>query len=280
MILRIACDAKRKRKRAMRPIRPSRANELWYVAELRRIVARLKSVTNLIVLPGLKSKWPAVSDALPPGTASVIAKGRAQFAGISRQAKRLAEYAAKRNLRAVDKRVIEEVRRAVGVDLTGLLRQDKAITRTLERATRDNVALIESIPAEHFDKIEEAVASYWTGGTRWESLAGRIKEIGDVTDSRARLIARDQTSKMNAAFNQTRQTGLGIETYTWQTSSDERVRESHAELDGETFSWDDPPDVDGEPANPGEPINCRCVALPNIDIEAIEAEAAALEEAA
>ncbi len=58
----------------------------------------------------------------------------------------------------------------------------------------------------------------------------------------------------------------GITQYTWSTSKDERVRPSHAELEGEQFSYDDPPEVDGEPANPGEPILCRCVPLPVLDL--------------
>lgn len=46
---------------------------------------------------------------------------------------------------------------------------------------------------------------------------------------------------MNAAFNEIRQVGLGIESYTWQTSGDERVREDHAAHDGTVFRWSDPP---------------------------------------
>jgi SPP1 gp7 family putative phage head morphogenesis protein len=98
---------------------------------------------------------------------------------------------------------------------------------------------------------------------RYEGLADEIKAIGDVTDSRAKLIARDQTSKMNGAMTMLRQTSLGISRYIWQTAGDERVREEHADLDGQAFAWDAPPSE----GNPGEPVNCRCVAIPVIDMD-------------
>lgn len=103
-----------------------------------------------------------------------------------------------------------------------------------------------------------------TAGLRWEGLAdelrAKIGERSDVSNSRIELIARDQTLKLNGAINQAHQQGLGIESYTWSTSNDERVREEHAELEGQTFSWNAPP----EPGNPGEDYQCRCIAIPNI----------------
>ncbi|MFI3242581.1 MAG: minor capsid protein [Alphaproteobacteria bacterium] len=44
--------------------------------------------------------------------------------------------------------------------------------------------------------------------------------------------------------------------YIWRTKSDEKVRSSHAQRDGKTFYWDNPP----EGGHPGEAYNCRCVA--------------------
>jgi len=97
---------------------------------------------------------------------------------------------------------------------------------------------------------------------RVESLANHIEERLEVTRSKAELLARDQTLTLNAQINQHRQQAAGIEKYIWSTSNDERVRESHEEMDGEVCSWSDPPLVDDEHVHPGDPINCRCVATP------------------
>jgi SPP1 gp7 family putative phage head morphogenesis protein len=60
--------------------------------------------------------------------------------------------------------------------------------------------------------------------------------------------------------NRARQTELGVKQYTWRTSLDERVRPEHQEREGEVFSWAKPP-KDG---HPGQPINCRCTADPDL----------------
>lgn len=44
--------------------------------------------------------------------------------------------------------------------------------------------------------------------------------------------------------------------YIWRTVGDSKVRSAHAERDGQTFSWDSPPDG----GHPGEAPNCRCQA--------------------
>ncbi|MHA1597825.1 MAG: phage minor head protein [Alphaproteobacteria bacterium] len=46
----------------------------------------------------------------------------------------------------------------------------------------------------------------------------------------------------------------GQGSYIWRTVGDGKVRSSHAERDGKTFSWDDPP----EGGHPGKAYNCRC----------------------
>ena len=53
------------------------------------------------------------------------------------------------------------------------------------------------------------------------------------------------------------------------TVNDGRVRDNHAELNGQRFRFDDPPMGGGtsedEPGNPGDGILCRCYADPVLD---------------
>ncbi|MEM7295990.1 MAG: phage minor head protein, partial [Pseudomonadota bacterium] len=46
--------------------------------------------------------------------------------------------------------------------------------------------------------------------------------------------------------------------YIWRTRGDGKVRSSHADRDGQVYSWDHPP----EGGHPGQDYNCRCVAEP------------------
>lgn len=127
-----------------------------------------------------------------------------------------------------------------------------------------NTALIKSIAPQYMTSVETIVRQGVMSGLAPRELAKQIKAASGVTMKRATLIARDQTNKANAELTEHRQTDLGIKQYTWDTSHDERVRASHVERDGKTYSWDKPP-AGGQ--HPGREIRCRCRALPKFDDE-------------
>lgn len=154
--------------------------------------------------------------------------------------------------------VAKDLKRQTGVDLQGYLNNSGKVAEKLEQLTAANVQLITSIHSQYLDKIQSAVMQAQVKGTPSKELAKQIKEIGGVTEKRAKLIARDQSSKINAALTRARHEEMGVTQYIWSTSGDERVRDSHAENDGKIFSYDDPPAT----GNPGDQINCRCVAIP------------------
>jgi SPP1 gp7 family putative phage head morphogenesis protein len=262
-----AAKMRNRRARKLKPIRPSRANELWYKAELLKIVKLLRSSAERHLLPALKHYTygnTGVGDATPPGIKSQFGAMRSEFGGIDGVAKRLSDFAVQRNLRAVDDGLRAAIKRSVGVDVSGIFAHDMEIRSVMDVARRANIDLITSIPEEYFDKLELAIQKNFVEGVRYEDLAKVVQHVADVTDSRVKVIARDQTSKMNSSFNAVRQQSVGIEKYTWQTSEDERVRESHAEHDGKVFRWDSPPDDTGAP---GEDILCRCNAIPEFDLD-------------
>jgi SPP1 gp7 family putative phage head morphogenesis protein len=254
----------RRRVRRLRPVYPDHSNELWYKSELLRIVRLLKASTDKLLLPALKFLPQFAGDAFPTTIRRALDDMARQFGGINATANRLASLVTQRNLAVVDARLARSIRNSVGVDIKSAFTMDGKIRQEMAKALKANVDLITSIPKEYFGKIETAVNESFMSGTRWEGLRSTIEHVGHVTDYRAKLIARDQTSKMNGAFNCVRQTEAGIDSYYWQTAGDERVRDTHAENDGKIFRWDDPPEETG---NPGDDINCRCVAIPVLDLD-------------
>lgn len=128
--------------------------------------------------------------------------------------------------------------------------------------TEQNVSLITSIPEAAFSQVESIVNQAIQRGLRAEDIEDDIEARFDVSESRAKLIARDQVNKLNSQLTQLRQTDLGIEKYIWRTSLDERVRDSHAAKEGNVYRWDDPPNDTG---HPGEDFQCRCTAEPVLD---------------
>ena len=129
----------------------------------------------------------------------------------------------------------------------------------------ENLDLIRSIDDETMRRIRQILTARIMGSVNHAGLAkDLIAEIQAITEKekrRAELIARDQLGKLHGQINRRKQEALGIGEYEWETSHDERVRDSHRELQGKVFSWNKPPPE----GHPGYPIRCRCIALPVID---------------
>jgi SPP1 gp7 family putative phage head morphogenesis protein len=144
-----------------------------------------------------------------------------------------------------------------------------ALQQVIEGFRRENVRLITSVVDDQIDEVQELVREAARTGRRVEDLADDIEARFGVSQSRARLIARDQVLKANSAMTQTRMTAVGIMRYRWSTSRDERVRPMHRELEGQIFRWDDPPVTNpkGDKNHPGEDYQCRCVPVAVLDFD-------------
>jgi SPP1 gp7 family putative phage head morphogenesis protein len=131
----------------------------------------------------------------------------------------------------------------------------------LEAWRASNTALIRGLGPENSAAVDELVRRAWEEGRTTDWLQRELQRRMGITGRRAELIARDQIGKLNGQLTMVRQSTYGITHYRWMTSMDERVRELHAERHEERFAWASPPS-DG---HPGMPIQCRCVAEPDID---------------
>jgi SPP1 gp7 family putative phage head morphogenesis protein len=170
------------------------------------------------------------------------------------------------------------IRSQYGVDV---IKEDPTrFNALLANWSRNNSLLIKDIPSKTSSQIAEQTRTALIEGTNLKDLTKEIFDImserTDVSDSRAKLIARDQTAKLNGQLTQERQQDIGVESYVWRTMGDERVRDTHDDNDGETFAWDNPP---VETGHPGEDYQCRCWAEPVLP-EFVAYEASLLEEAA
>ncbi|MDG4872839.1 DUF2213 domain-containing protein [Xylella fastidiosa] len=225
-----------------------------YRNELLALVRVLHQAVREEVLPVLNASQPHMTRDAPDGNApqghlasqfmqaieAALLRAALRCGGLPQWAERMAAQQVQRVDRQVVQTIGSAVRTAFGIDITSLMLAQEVRTQ-IHAARAVNVQLITSIQRQYFDKIGTAVLQGVMQGKRASALAKEIEQISDATASRAKFIARDQTSKMNAAFNEIRQVGLGIESYTWQTSADERVREDHAAHDGTVFRWSDPP---------------------------------------
>jgi SPP1 gp7 family putative phage head morphogenesis protein len=138
-----------------------------------------------------------------------------------------------------------------------------------------NYELIRSLAGDYIKQVNIKAEQAVTGGWSPTQLAQSIMKIDQsISAGRANLIARDQIGKLNGQVTQSRMESLGLELYVWSTSGDERVRDSHAELEGKLCRWDDSTVYSEDSGktwkdrpsdwcqlHPGYDIQCRCTAL-------------------
>lgn len=162
------------------------------------------------------------------------------------------------------------VKSTIGLDIREDYYLGDFYAKELEKWIVENVDLIKTIPEETLLKMKDIVSNGYEKGATTTQIARDIQIAYGVSKRRAAFIARDQTAKLNRQIQKAQQQDAGINEYIWDTSGDERVRESHKALNGKKFSWENPPlNDDGRNCHPGEDYGCRCIARPVFDIETI-----------
>lgn len=180
------------------------------------------------------------------------------------QAKKLLENTYKRT--KSDKAYQESSKRIGKAISEELFKSETGILATL--LMNEQVELIKSIPLEAGERAQRLALEGLTGDRRADEIASELMETTKVTESRAKLIARTETARANTMLNMARATSVGSTQYIWRNSGDQAVRHSHKwrngkKLDGQVFSWDNPPKLDdGTVGHPGTFPNCRCYAEP------------------
>lgn len=152
-------------------------------------------------------------------------------------------------------KTISAAKSATGLDISPYIRLGD-IRGDLENSIRENVALINNVNADTKRRVEQVIFDAIANRRNQKFVTRALAEAMGITQRRARIIARDQTHKMNAVLTRIRNQQLGIDGYIWYTRRDDRVRKLHREREGKKFSWDKPP-ADG---HPGYPVGCRCTA--------------------
>lgn len=125
----------------------------------------------------------------------------------------------------------------------------------------ENVQLVGNMNAQQLGKMETLFLRALRDGSRSAQVRGEVAQIiGTENINRARLIARDQIGKLDGQLTRQKQVEAGVQGYVWRGALDGRERPSHVAREGLKFRWDSPP-PDG---HPGQPIQCRCTAEPDL----------------
>lgn len=223
----------------------------------------MRSDVRTQIIPLLRQLQPEyVNDAYAKTLEEAFTRLKNAYVNINANAKIVADYFVTGGDQANKARFYSAMEDAVGVNISSII-QNEGIEDILIATVNENVSLIRSLPEEYFKNIESIVYTGTTQGGDAASMIQQIQKQGKTTTNRAKVIARDQSSKLNSALTQQRAQNLGSEEYVWRTAGDGEVRETHRDNNGKVFKWSDPPKATG---NPGEDIMCRCIAQPVIKL--------------
>ena len=133
----------------------------------------------------------------------------------------------------------------------------------LQATIQQNVALIKSIGSEHLSKVQGLVMRSVQAGRDLGGLTKDLEEQFGVTRRRATLIARTQNNLATASMNKARCLEIGITEAVWMHShAGKHPRPSHVAANGKKYDIAKGMYLEGEWVQPGQAINCRCLAKP------------------
>jgi SPP1 gp7 family putative phage head morphogenesis protein len=128
----------------------------------------------------------------------------------------------------------------------------------MRRLMAAQVGLITSLPEEAAQRVHRLATEGLSKGMRAPELAAEILKTGEVTRSRAELIARTEVGRAATTLTQARAEHVGSVGYIWRTAKDGTVRPSHKAMEGRFVEWSNPPTLDGMTGHSGALPNCRC----------------------
>lgn len=256
----------RKKKRTLKPVKPSLSDIVAYRNQLYVVLDYFYNEVQTRIYPLLKTI--PVKGALDTDKQDILAELLSiQLAAsqLDAQAYSIALKTIGKVSRSNQEKLQASFNSAFGFDLPSVI-NNEGLQPVIDHMTTENVNLIKSIPKQYLDRVKKSIIAGVLNNEQAEDLTKTLSNDYGISQRRARFIARDQVSKINAAISQKRQQNLGVNSYVWSTSMDDRVRETHQEAEGNTYSYDSPPEVT-DYNNPGEDYGCRCVASPIIEFD-------------
>lgn len=257
---------------------------IQYNAKLQRLVRQVKRDIDAEIVPLIRRLAAEyvqdsdehgddlpVADAVPVNDAwsDIIISAmqflfaRWQSQSVSAGAQRIASEFVQASLKKGER----DLKKSAGIDVfSGSLQMQDY----LRAAAQQNAQLITSIPQKYLDDVQTLVMANMRSGMRPGFIEKALQDQFGVTQRRAKMIARDQTGKIQGELAERQQRDSGFEYFQWLDSDDSRVRDRHRAIAEKVtaygpgvYRWDNLPlSQDGVPIRPGSDYQCRCTSRP------------------
>lgn len=169
-----------------------------------------------------------------------------------------------------------------GRQIYELLRDETSQSKVFQGIVKENASLIKSVPPYVSEKITKYITQETIKGRRPEEIAKEIRQYApELSENRAKLIARTEVSKAQTAIIQSRAERLSMNYYTWDGAMDQRERPSHKIMQGVICDFRNPPAPEAILGikstlghyHAGNCPNCRCSPVPVLDRDDAENKA-------
>jgi SPP1 gp7 family putative phage head morphogenesis protein len=148
----------------------------------------------------------------------------------------------------------------------------------VQSLVRENAKLISSLSLEAATTLTDEIAKAQQSGARPKTIAKMAqKRFPELLRSRTHLISRTETAKASTELTKARCERLSIDFYIWESSKDQRTRDSHKSMHGVVVPWSQAPSPEvliGEKSqgtyHAGEIYNCRCLVIPILTLDDIQ----------
>jgi SPP1 gp7 family putative phage head morphogenesis protein len=269
-LLQLQLSAKRTKPKATKP---DLSNGVTYAVELKKLVRAISADIDAYIIPTVRSLAPEyardsaieVNDTWVDILTAAMKYVRNKWS--SPQFQLLADTVARRFIQTANQSNRSRNEKSMGINIYA---DSQVLNDYVQASVVDNTRLITSIPEQYLTQVESIVLTNVRAGGRPSAIAKSLQQQFGITERRAKMIARDQTAKVNGDLNRMRQMSAGFPYFEWMDSDDERVRDRHRYLTDHVtaygrgiYRWDNPPLSDkGVPIIPGIDYQCRCVARP------------------
>jgi len=149
----------------------------------------------------------------------------------------------------------------LGVDLDEVLKTD-GLNSFVNAKTLESRNMIEKLKNDTIVSYRQNTLRRMSAGDSLVDLFQQVKKDTGLKLKNGDLIARNELKAFNSELSKKRAENVGITKAFWRTAKDERVRSCHRLFEGEEYTVGKGlkcPDGDAF-IEPGEEINCRCVA--------------------
>lgn len=163
---------------------------------------------------------------------------------------------------------VGSVNASMGVNLDDVLKTD-GLNSFVNAKTLESTDMITKLKNESMTTYKANALRRMSAGASLADLFDQVKNDTKLRLTRGDLIARNELKAFNSELTKKRSENLGITKAVWQTAEDERVRKCHSKFNGKEYTIGKGffCDEANEWQEPGEPINCRCIALPVIEFD-------------